>query len=122
MEGVPAIHLNQQKARQESLILFMSKFLRLPALLIVVAISVAACDDGNLRGSVTKSIDGKTYLVVMDDNGGKCRPIMIDDKIWPYEIGMAGPINPGHHEINCGGWKNFTIPPGTTFHLDYQGP
>ena len=97
-------------------------FSRLSIALLIVAIAITACDDGYLRGSVTKSSDGKTYLSVIDDNGGKCGPIMVDGKVWPYKIGEAGPINPGRHKMECGGWINFDIPAGVIFHFDYWGP
>jgi hypothetical protein len=101
---------------------FISTFLRSLTVLIATAISVGACDDGYLRGSITKSNDGKTYLSVIDDNGGKCGPIIVDDKVWPYKIGEAGPINPGRHKIECGGWMTFEIPAGVIFYFDYWGP
>ena len=90
--------------------------------LLAAVVFLAACDDGYLRGSVTKSSDGKTYLAVVDDNGGKCGPIIVDGKRWPYKIGEAGSIAPGHHKIECGGWVEFDIPQGVVFHYDYWGP
>jgi hypothetical protein len=39
--------------------------------------------------------DGYTYLAVMDDNSGKCGPIKVDGKVWPFSIGQAGRIEPG---------------------------
>jgi len=89
---------------------------------VVFMISAAACDDGYLRGHVETTSDGKTYLAIEDDNGGKCDPILVDSKIWPYKIGEAGLINPGPHKIECGGWLTFEIPQGVIFHFDYWGP
>jgi hypothetical protein len=100
----------------------MSTHLRLHIVTIVAVFSVTACDDGYLRGSVEKSSDGETYLEVVDDNGGQCGPILVDDKVWPYKIGQAGPISPGLHKIECGGWINFEIPLGVIFRFDYWGP
>jgi hypothetical protein len=91
-------------------------------LLLSLAIALSACDDGDLRGAVTKSSDGKTYLAVVDDNGGGCGPIIVDGKVWPHKIGEAGPINPGRHKIECGGWIEFDIPQGVIFRFDYWGP
>ncbi|MGZ0080077.1 hypothetical protein [Methylomonas sp. YC3] len=91
-------------------------------LLFSLVIAMVACDDGYLRGSVTISSDGKTYLVVVDDNGCGCGPIIVDGKIWSYMIGEAGLITPGHHKIQCGGWIEFDIPEGVVFHFDYWGP
>lgn len=101
----------------------MSTLFHFRLFLLAVALSVtAACNDGNLRGSVAKSSDGKTYLAVVDDNGGKCGPIIVDGKKWPYKIGEVGPIAPGRHKIECGGWINFDIPQGVIFRFDYWGP
>jgi hypothetical protein len=89
---------------------------------ILAVFLVAACDDGYLRGFIEKSSDEKTYLAVVDDNGGQCGPILVDGKMWPYKIGEAGLISPGRHKIECGGWINFEIPPGVIFSFDYWGP
>jgi len=94
----------------------------LTAWLLVVSIALAGCDDGYLRGSVTPSSDGKTYLAVVDDNGGACGPLLLDGKRWPYKIGELGPVLPGRHRIECGGWIDFDIPQGVVFKFDYWGP
>ena len=91
-------------------------------LLLPFAIALVACDDGYLRGSVTISSDGKTYLAIVDDNGGGCGPIFVDGKIWSHSIGEAGLIASGRHKIQCGGWIEFDIPEGVVFHFDYWGP
>lgn len=70
-------------------------------LLLPLAISLAACEDGHPRGSITKS---------GDDNGGGCVPIIVDGKVWTHKIGEAGLIHPGRHKIECGGWIEFDIP------------
>lgn len=77
---------------------------------------------GHLRGKVSPSPDGKTYLAVVDDNGGGCGPIRVDGEVWPHPIGQAGLIAPGEHRIECGGEIVFTIPPGVVFQFDYWGP
>lgn len=69
-----------------------------------------------------KSEDGNTYLSIVDDNGGKCGPIKIDGKVWPYRIDQAGPIAPGIHTIECGSKIEFEIPPRVVFKFDYWGP
>lgn len=91
-------------------------------LTLFVAITFAACDDGHLRGSVSPSPDGETWLAVVDDNGGHCGPIRVDGYIWPHDIGVAGKIAPGEHEIDCGGSIRFTIPAGVIYSFDYWGP
>ena len=85
-------------------------------------IALVGCSDGYLRGSVTKSQDGKTYLSVVDDNGGQCGPIIVDGKVWPHKIGEPGLISHGSHRIECGGWIDFEIPKGVIFSFDYWGP
>jgi hypothetical protein len=42
------------------------------AMALFFALALTGCDDGYLRGSVTPSKDGLTYLAVIDDNGGHC--------------------------------------------------
>jgi len=93
---------------------------------IVVAMAVlagvSACGDDTLRGSSTKSNDGGTYLIVSDDNGGQCGPLLVDGKQWPYRIGERGPIAPGVHQIQCGTGSAFEVKQGTVFTFDYWGP
>ena len=87
-----------------------------------VALCVA-CTNRPLRGTADKSQDGRTYLVVMDDNGGHCGPVKIDRKVWAYTVGQAGRIEPGRHTIECGGGEiQFDIPQGVIFKFDYWGP
>jgi len=100
-------------------------FFRSRATLLLFAVSqmlLAACDESNLRGKWSKSADGKTYLAVVDDNGGGCGPIIVDGKRWPYKIGVPGPVAPGRHTIECGGSMAFDIPVGVTFQFNYWGP
>jgi hypothetical protein len=94
------------------------------ALFTTALVSCLACNHGHseLRGSIAPSQDGKTYLAVMDDNGGHCGPIKVDGKIWPYSIGQAGRIEPGRHTIECGGDIQFDIREGVLFKFDYWGP
>ena len=92
------------------------------SLTLIIIVLVAGCDDGYLRGSVEKSEDGKTYLVVVDDNGGQCGPLFVDNKLWEHKINEAGIINPGVHTIKCGTEISFEIPEGVVFRFDYWGP
>ncbi|HXM63823.1 MAG TPA: hypothetical protein VN950_23380 [Terriglobales bacterium] len=75
-----------------------------------------------MRRSTYPSKDGYTYLAVVDDNGGKCGPIKVDGKVWPYSIGQAGRVESGRHTIQCGGSIQFDIPKGVVFKFDYWGP
>lgn len=96
-----------------------------PVISLVVALLwslLLSCDDGHLRGSVSASPDGETYLVVADDNGGHCGPIAVDGQAWSFAIGERGPIEPGRHSISCGAEIAFDIPPGVVFEFDYWGP
>jgi hypothetical protein len=92
------------------------------AVSIVIVLSALGCTDRDLRGYSERSQDGRTYLVVDDDNGGGCGPILVDGKQWPHALHTAGPIGPGEHVIECGGEIGFKIKRGTTFHFDYWGP
>lgn len=79
----------------------------------------------NLRGSYTPSTDHQTYLVIADDNGGGCDPILIDGAPWNYKKGEVGLIASGAHQIQCGKGDSgigFEIPAGTVFRFDYWGP
>jgi len=83
------------------------------------------CSDRDLRGRVVESPDGATYLVVDDDNGGVCDPLLVDGVEWSAAVGEGRPIEPGPHRIACGPGDSgiaFEIREGTTFHFDYWGP
>jgi len=91
-------------------------------ILIFILLVLASCKgDDYLRGSVIRSEDGKTYLSIVDDNGGHC-DIYVDDKLWSYTIDEAGIILPGTHKISCGVDIWFEIPEGKIFQFDYWGP
>jgi hypothetical protein len=64
------------------------------------------------------SPDGKTYLVVDDDNGGACGSILVDGRQWSSPVHGAGAIAPGLHIIECGKKIKVKIKEGTTFHFD----
>jgi len=81
-----------------------------------------SCGDGILRGWEENSEDGLTYLVIEDDNGGQCGPILVDGKEWNYGINVKAKIEPGIHTIDCGGEIEFEINKGTIFYFDYWGP
>ena len=90
-----------------------------------VVVLASACSDGNLRGKSVESTDGKTYLVVDDDNGGGCGLIVVDGKQWHARIHEPSEISPGVHKISCGvndDGVGFAVEAGTTFHFDYWGP
>jgi len=80
------------------------------------------CGHSDLRGSWSPSKNGKTYLIVADDNGGHCGPIKVDGKKWDHRIGEAAQIDPGPHTIECGGEIGFEIQPGVVYKFDYWGP
>ena len=86
------------------------------------AFLIGCAEGGYLRGSVVPSKDGKTYLSIVDDNGGGCGPILVDGKKWKYALHEPGPISPGIHTIDCGGEIEFEIPAGKVFSFDYWGP
>ncbi len=95
--------------------------------LAILAAGLGCCSepsDGNLRGAVSDSVDGKTYLAIVDDNGGLCGPMIVDGEAWPYAIGQPGPVPPGRHTLGCGrpDEMSFVIPEGKLFEFDYWGP
>ncbi|WP_109126496.1 hypothetical protein [Dyella sp. C11] len=91
-------------------------------LLMAAAALLASCSDRPLRGAADPSPDGKTYLAIMDDNGGACGPIKVDGQVWTHKIGEPAAIEPGKHSIECGTGMTFDIPSGTVFKFDYWGP
>lgn len=86
------------------------------------AMTALSCECRDLRGTISPSPDGKTYLAVVDDNGGGCSAILVDGAVWPHSIGEAAQIAPGDHKIECDGEIGFTIPEGSVFRFDYWGP
>ena len=98
----------------------MMHLARLPLWLGLVA--AVGCASRDLRGRSTPSKDGQTYLVIADDNGGKCGPMRVDGAVWPHAIGAPGRIAPGTHVIACGGDVSVRVDSGQTFRFDYWGP
>ena len=92
--------------------------------LIMLGGLMAACSNGqsDLRGHIVPSPDGKTYLAILDDNGGHCGPLLVDGRRWSHAIGSPGPVAPGRHRIECGTDIEVVIASGTTFNFDYWGP
>ena len=86
-------------------------------------LTIIACHHGGLRGSSKKSPDGKTYLIVADDNGGAC-PVHLDGKLWPHAKGERGSVTPGRHVLSACGSEGigFDVAAGTTYTFDYWGP
>lgn len=75
-----------------------------------------------LRGRYKTSVDGKTYLVIEDDNGGKCGPLYVNENIWPHALNSKGEVEPGQHSIECGAGIRVYIKEGTIYYFDYWGP
>jgi hypothetical protein len=71
---------------------------------------------------MAESEDGKTYLIVADDNDEVCAAIRVDGMPWLHPIGQANLINPGAHSITCGGEIEFHIPGGTVYTFDNWTP
>jgi hypothetical protein len=97
-----------------------------PVVVIFALLGCSSCVGRDLRGTYKRSADGKTYLAVIDDNGAKCVPLVVDGRVWPHATGEAGRIEPGSHTISCGTdvglGIGFEIPPGVVFKFDYWGP
>jgi len=92
------------------------------AFVVITTIASLACVSGNTRGWWEQSPDGKTYLVIEDDNKTACSRIEIDGKTWNHSVHERGSIKPGIHTIRCGGEMKFEVPAGVIFHFDYWGP
>jgi hypothetical protein len=91
---------------------------------ICLAALLLGCHEGvsDLRGRAVPSQDARTYLVIDDDNGGGCGPILVDGTRWPHALHAPGEISPGAHTITCGGSLEIDVPAGSTYHFDYWGP
>ena len=96
--------------------------LTVTSLIIGLFIILYFASNSYLRGSVSSSSNGKTYLSILDDNGGKCGPIFVDDKIWEHPLKKKALISPGKHKIKCGTEIEFKIPKGVLFEFNYWGP
>jgi hypothetical protein len=91
-------------------------------LICLAAAAFVGCSGRELRGRSTPSADGRTYLIIADDNGGQCGPLLVDGARWPHAVGVAGPVRPGKHTIACGTHVTIGIDSGQTFRFDYWGP
>ena len=93
-------------------------------LLLFLFLGGVGCFREDLRGDSTRSPDGKTYLIIEDDNGGQCGPMKVDDRVWLHAINEPGPIAPGVHQVACGdsGTVQIQVREGMTYHFDYWGP
>jgi hypothetical protein len=97
-------------------------------LLPILAVCLSGCpkkSNADLRGHWAPSPDGKSYLIVDDDNGGACGPLAVDGKAWPHDIHRAGAIKPGIHALSCGRQQpgvQFEVPNGAIYHFEYWGP
>ena len=92
---------------------------------LVVLLLTIACSGSELRGKSVSSADGKTYLVVDDDNCGACGQIKVDGVNWPHPIHASGPIAPGIHKIQRGengSGIEFKLKSGQIRHFNYWGP
>lgn len=75
-----------------------------------------------LRGRYKSSQDGKTYLVIEDNNGGQCGPLLVDKKEWQHDFNVKGEVEPGEHIIECGTSVGIIIKGSSTYFFDYWGP
>lgn len=95
------------------------------AMLSSLLLLIGCKGDGYLRGEVRPSDDGKTYFAVLDDAGGNCGSIYINDIKWPQPIDEYREVKPGNYSIKCGVDDSgilFEIPAGVKFGFDYWGP
>ena len=92
------------------------------AMIFTMVVALVGCGNRDLRGTFKKSSDGKTYLAIVDDNGGQCGPLKVDGKIWPYKPDESGPIAAGKHTVECGTTIDIIVPDGAVYKFDYWGP
>lgn len=104
------------------LVVFLVLFVAVVAIVIESNLSRDSEVTYELRGRYKPSLDGKTYLVIEDDNGGKCGPLFVDKKEWLYGLNNKGEVKPGDHIIECGTWMGVTVQEGTIYYLNYWGP
>lgn len=80
------------------------------------------CGHSDLRGTGSKSKDGNTYLIVVENDCDSC-PLIVDGSPWKYAIGTPGKVTPGKHTIGSnGGEIFFNIPDGSVYKFNYWGP
>jgi len=96
--------------------------LRFTLLCVSLLTGCVACSGNDLRGSISPSPDGRTYLNIVNDNGGKCGPLTVDGEVWSHPIGQPGAIRPGVHVLACGTQVSISVPAQTVFKFDYWGP
>lgn len=85
--------------------------------------SCAVAGERTLRGSLTASPDGQTYLAI-NELEGNCPQLKVDGQPWNLPLGEPHRVRPGEHLIQCfeGGIVEFDIPEGKTLGFDYWGP
>jgi hypothetical protein len=92
-------------------------------IVFVGLVILAACTrDADIRGESKSSPDGRTYLIIADDNGGQCGPLTVDGALWPHRINEPGTVRPGPHVIACGTEMAIHVDSGQTYRFDYWGP
>ena len=90
--------------------------------LFIIFLSLNACESSeHLRGNVSSSEDGRTYLSVMDNNGGAC-PLYLNGKEWSYALGERVLVEAGTHVLKACSEIEFDIPEGVVFEFNYWGP
>lgn len=98
-------------------IIFLGGFLLLGS---AIAVVLSLPKSSHLRGNAVASPDGKSYLVLVDNEKLNCK---VDKKVWPYRPGEKGLITSGGHSVECSSDEvQIDIPAGSIFYLDYWGP
>lgn len=94
------------------------------ALVLLLSAILLGCSNRDLRGWWKPSDDGKTYLVVEDDDSGRSADsrCTLDGRPWPHPVGQRGDIERGKHELGCPAKIGFAVKAGDEYHFDYWGP
>ena len=72
---------------------------RLVVLAAVLFVMAAGCEREHLRGRAEASADGRTYLVIEDDNGGAADACLWTTASGPLQINRPHPISPGQTKM-----------------------
>ena len=100
------------------------------ALVMSLFLGCSGRGDGHLRGAVSPSKGGQTYLRILAADACPPGELIVDGQMWPHASSTPVPVEPGVHTVNCGPMDEvtlsngiaFDVPAGVVFAFDYWGP